>query len=79
MVHNSVSPENSMRLKTRLVMGAWCLVGLCLTTAYSSVLVSFIIAPHYRPLVDSLEDLAQREDVNPLVVKDLAADVTISV
>jgi len=37
------------------------------------------MAPQYRPLVDSLEDLAQRDDVEPLVVKDLAADVTISV
>jgi len=37
------------------------------------------MAPQYRPLADSLEDLAQRDDVDPLVVKDMAADVTIPV
>ena len=55
------------------------MVSLWMTTAYSSVLVSFIMAPHYQPLVDTLEDLALNNDVNPLVIKNKAADVTISV
>ncbi len=37
------------------------------------------MAPHYQPLVDTLEDLALNNDVNPLVIKNKAADVTISV
>ncbi len=72
-------PTDGKRFKIRVVVGTWFLVGLCLTTAYSSVLVSFVMAPQYRPLADSLEDLAQRDDVDPLVVKDMAADVTIPV
>ncbi len=72
MVFGWTLPYNSRRERLTLTFSLS-------TTAYSSVLVSFIIAPHYRPLVDTLEDLAQRENVNPLVVQDLAADVTISV
>lgn len=71
-----VSSQHGRMVKMCLVMGARCLVGLIsLTTAYSSVLVSFIVAPHYRPLVDTLKELAQRDNVNPPVVNDLAVDV----
>ncbi len=66
-------------LKLRLVMGAWCLVSVCLITAYSSVIVSFVMAPHYRPLVDTVKQLAENEDINPLVVKNMGVDIFILV
>ena len=66
-------------LKLRLVMGAWCLVSFCLITAYSSVVVSFVMAPHYRPLVETVKQLAENEDINPLVLKNYGVDITISV
>ncbi len=69
----------SKRLKMRLVIGAWCLNSLLLITAYSSVLSSFIVAPHYHTLVDTLEQLAKNEKVTPLVFKGYQPDILISV
>jgi len=37
------------------------------------------MAPHYKPLVDTVEDLAETPDVYPLVAKNLGADVSILV
>ncbi len=67
------------RLRMRLVIGAWCLTSLLLVTAYSSVLSSFIVAPHYHTLVDTVEQLAKNEKATPLVFKDYHPDILISV
>lgn len=66
-------------LKMRLVIGAWCLASLLLATAYSSVLASFIMAPHYHTLVDTVEQLANNEKVIPLVLKGYSSDISITV
>ena len=66
-------------LKMRMVGGAWCLAALVLVTAYSSVLVSFYSAPIYQPLIGSMEELSNRDDVNLVVLKYFAADRTLSV
>ena len=71
--------DDNKKLKMRLILGAWCLLSLCMTTAYSSVLVSFVMAPHYKPLVDTVDDLAHKVDVNPLVMTGLGTDIMISV
>jgi len=63
----------------RIVGGAWCLSALVLVTAYSSVLVSFYSAPIYQPLVRSMEELANRDDVNLAVLRYFAVDRTLSV
>ena len=60
--------------------GAWCLVSLVLVLAYSSTLTSFIMAPHYKPLVNSIQELAEKlEYIEPIVLKGLGMDVTLSV
>ena len=63
----------------RLISGAWCLSALVLTTAYCSVLTSFIMAPQYKPLVDSVEELADNDKVDLVIQKGLAVDVMIMV
>ena len=70
---------HSKTLKTRIVIGAWCLMCFFLVTSYSSVLISFIMAPHYQPLINNVYDLADnKKDINPVVVSGLGADAYIS-
>lgn len=71
--------DDNKQLKMRLILGAWCLLSLWMTTAYSSVLVSFVMAPHYKPLIDTVDDLAHKGDINPLVMTGLGTNITISV
>lgn len=62
------------------MIGAWCLVSLVLVLAYSSTLTSFIMAPNYKPLVNSIQQLAEKlESVEPIVLKGSGMDVTLSV
>ena len=77
----NLAAENFMAksLKMRLVGGAWCLVAFVLVTAYSSVLTSFITAPHSLPLVETAEDVAQKPNVNPVTMKSYGADNIITV
>ena len=63
----------------RLVGGAWCITTLVLVTAYSSVLTSFITAPYAQPLVEKVEDVAERTKVKLVTVKGLGFDIIISV
>ena len=63
----------------RLIGGAWCLVALILVTAYCSILTSFLTAPHLLPLVETVEDVAEKAHVNPATIKAWAVDVMISV
>ena len=63
----------------RLVGGAWCIVAFVLVTAYSSVLTSFITAPHSLPLVETAKDVAEKPNVNPVTVRALGIDFIISV
>ena len=71
---------HSKTLKTRIVIGAWCLMCFFLVTSYSSVLISFIMAPHYQPLINNIQDLVvdNKKDINPVVVSGLGADAHIS-
>ena len=72
--------ENNKLITLRFVTGAWCLVSLVLVTAYSSTLTSFIMAPNYKPLVNSIQELAEKVDtIEPIVLKGFGMDVTLSV
>ncbi len=68
------------QLISRFVSGAWCLACLVIITSFSSILTSFIMAPNYIPLVNSIEELAEKlEFAQPVVLKNFGMDVTISV
>lgn len=63
----------------RLATGAWCVALVVLINYYCSILFAFIMAPSFRPLVDSVQELAFTEDVGLVVVKNYAVDISISV
>ncbi len=69
---------HSKTLKMRIVIGAWCLMCFFLVISYSSVLISFIMAPHYQPSINNVYELAEKKDINPVVVNGLGADTYIS-
>ena len=48
---------SSKKLAIRLAAGAWCLGAFVIVTAYSSVLISFIISPNLKPIIESIRDI----------------------
>ena len=70
----------SRRLAIRIVAGAWCLTCFVLVTAYSSVLISFLTAPeNYKPMVNSINDLALRPNIHLTLNKGLTPDLVYQV
>lgn len=63
----------------RLIGGAWCLAALILTNYYSSALISFITSANPQPLVNSAEELANKDNVGLVVLKNYVVGSTISV
>jgi len=66
-----ISSSSKSKIKIRFVLGAWCLVCFVLITAYSSVLTSFIMAPHYKLFISSLRELVENEEANPVIVQNV--------
>jgi hypothetical protein len=48
-----IAPGNGVRL----LAGVWCLCAVIFVYVYVGILVSVLIVPKLRPLIDSLEDL----------------------
>ena len=63
------------KLAVRFLAGAWCLTCFVLVTAYSSVLISFVTSPNYKPLVNSIYDLPKDTRIKMTVNKGLYPDV----
>jgi len=62
----------SLRLESRgsyIVVGAWCLVAVVLANAYAGTLFSYLSVSKLKPIVNSLEELAQSKDLQ-LIVQD---------
>ena len=53
----------------RLAGGAWCIAALILTNYYSSVLTSLITVSSPVPIVNSVEDVANNDDIELVVLK----------
>ena len=64
----------SHKLAIRIVAGTWCLVCFVLITAYSSVLVSYIVAPNLKPIIDAIEDMPNVPGLQMVTVKDSSID-----
>ena len=67
------------KFNMRLIGGAWCLAALILTNYYSSALISFITSANPQPLVNSAEELANKDSVGLVVLKNYVVGSTISV
>jgi len=63
----------------RLAGGAWCIAALILTNYYSSVLTSLITASSPVPIANSVEEMANNEDIELVIVKGRAIAVMIAV
>ena len=73
-------PYNLKLFIIRLLGATWCLGCFVLATAYSSVLLSFLLAPDtYKPIINSINELPFKRDIQPTVTKDLVADVIFKV
>lgn len=57
-------------MKMRLAGGAWCIAALILTNYYSSTLTSFITTTIPQPLVNSVEEFANNDHIDLVVLKD---------
>ena len=76
----SAMPYNLKLFIIRLLGATWCLGCFVLATAYSSVLLSFLLAPDtYKPIINSINELPFKRDIQPTVTKDLVADVIFKV
>ena len=60
-------PYNLKLFIIRLLGATWCLGCFFLATAYSSVLLSFLLAPDtYKPIINSINELPFKRDIQPL-------------
>ena len=63
----------------RLAGGAWCIAALILTNYYSSVLTSLITASNPIPITNSVEEMANNEAIELVILKGFATAVMIVV
>lgn len=54
--------------------GVWCLAAFVLVQAYTSTLITYIIAPSTQPLIESIHDIANNPDIKILFEKDRGFD-----
>jgi hypothetical protein len=69
----------SKRLSFRLVAGVWCLAAFIIVQAYSSILFTYVVTPVNLPLVNSVHDIVERNDIRLFLNKGMALDVFTSV
>lgn len=67
----------NQKTASRFIAGAWCLTALILGSAYSGVLLSFIMSPVSRPVIDSVYDIVNVPGLKAAVDRGRAADVII--
>lgn len=59
--------------------GAWSLAAFVLSQAYTSTLITFVISPNQRPLINSINDLVANPHIRLLVERNAGFDVILSV
>ena len=69
----------SHKLVIRLIAGTWCLACFVFVTAYSSVLISYIVAPNIKPIIDSINDIPRVSGLQVVVDKGSTIDMYFSV
>lgn len=69
LIDYSGGPYTVNRLQIRLIAGVWSLAAFVFVQAYTSTLITYVLAPNNFPLVSSFSELADRPDVSLLVKK----------
>lgn len=66
-------------LSIRLIAAAWCLAAFVLYPAYSGTLISFIMSPNIRPIINSIRDIENVTGLSIAVDRGLATDALLQV
>jgi hypothetical protein len=69
----------SKRLAFRLVAGVWCLAAFIFVQAYTSILFTYVLAPVNQPLINSVYDIVEHDDIQLLIRKGSTLNLFISV
>jgi hypothetical protein len=69
----------SNRLSYRFVAGVWCLAAFIFVQAYTSILFTYIVTPINQPLIKSVYDIVEHNDIQFLVRKGSTLNQFISV
>ena len=64
----------SSLLAIRLAAVTWCLASFVLGGVYTGVVISFVTSPNYKPLVESIHDIARKSDVRLTVEATFPTD-----
>ena len=72
----SIIPKS---LPVRLILTVWCLVCVVLGNAYRSILTSYLMAPRFHALFDSIEDVAASPYPTFMVLKYTSFETTVLV
>ena len=59
--------SNKTKLLIRLVAGAWCVATFVMTNIYSNLLISYVTSPNPKPVLSSINDLANRPEIHVAV------------
>ncbi|EFX82160.1 hypothetical protein DAPPUDRAFT_316758 [Daphnia pulex] len=60
-------PCTSKRLPYRLVAGVWTLAAFIFVQAYTSTLFTYVVTPVNKPLINTINDIAEHPDINLMV------------
>lgn len=71
--------SRNQKFTIRFLAGAWCVTCFVLVTAYSSVLISFVTSPNYKPLIQSLYDMPKNPQVKVAVNRGWSPDLLFTV
>nr|CAH0113330.1 unnamed protein product [Daphnia galeata] len=67
--------SRDQKLTIRLLAGSWCVACFVLVTAYSSVLISFVTSPYYKPLIRSVYDIPKNPNIKITVNRGWSPDL----
>jgi hypothetical protein len=66
-------------LATRIVIAAWCLMGIVFVNSYTSSLLSYLMAPTFLPVISTVQDLADSHDIEIASLKHTSVDSALFV
>lgn len=61
-------------LATRCIIAAWCLTAVVFVNSYTSSLVSYLMAPKFVPLINTVKNLADSHDISIVVLKHTSVE-----
>nr|CAH0112794.1 unnamed protein product [Daphnia galeata] len=59
---------------TRIVIAAWCLMGIVFVNSYTSSLLCYLMAPTFLPVISTVQDLAESHDIEIASLKHTSVD-----